>query len=578
MSKEWLISPSWPDREVAARRWNVPPLVAQLLYNRGIDLNGAPAAFLSPQLRDLNAPENLSGATEAARLIAEAVRAGQKIVLYGDYDVDGICGVAILWQVLTSGGAKIEWYVPHRLEEGYGLNPEAIRTLLKDGAQVIVSIDCGITAVEEARIVRQAGAVLIISDHHQPPADLPQAAVLVHPLIDNGSAESCANPHLCGAGVAFKLAWAVAKALSGGERVQPAFRDALMATLPLAALGTVADCVPLTGENRIIARHGLAALKTSSNVGVQALIQSAGLTGANIDGYDAGFRLAPRLNAAGRMGHARLAVELLTQADANRAREIALYLEDHNRNRQAQERAITKEACQMVEARGMHRDACRGIVLAAEKWHAGVIGIVAARLVDRFQRPTVMIALENGLGQGSARSVPHFHMHQALSACAEHLETFGGHAMAAGLRIASARIAAFTEAFLAHANQTLTGADLRSKLRLDAEVELAELDVLTVQALRNLGPFGEGHPEPRLATDWCNLVGEPRRVGKSSDHLQFSLEHHGAILKGIGFGLASAEEALKTHRRCRVAFAPILNEYNSRTSVELQVLDFQFPQ
>jgi len=225
----------------------------------------------------------------------------------------------------------------------------------------------------------------------------------------------------------------------------------------------------------------------------------------------------------------------------------------------------------------MDRDSCRGIVLAAERWHAGVIGIVAARLVDRYHRPTVLISLENGCGHGSARSVPHFHLHDALTACGEHLQAFGGHAMAAGLTIARDRIEAFTEAFIARANQMLTGADLTPKLRLDAEVPLDVLDLRTAQAVANIGPFGSGNPRPRLASRWCSLAGEPRRVGRNGDHLQFSLDDNGAILKGIAFGLASVDEQLKLHRRCRVAFEPIINTYNGRTSVELQVVDFQFP-
>ena len=573
MAKEWIVAPPWEQRREASVRWDVPPLVAQLLCNRGIDLDGDPHAFLAPRMADLHPPEMLGGAKQAAALLAEAVRRGKRIVLYGDYDVDGITGVGILWHLLRAAGADVGYYVPHRLEEGYGLNLEAVRKLSDDGAQVLVSVDCGITAVEAADVAASLKLELIITDHHAPQERVPQAAAIVHPTV-NGEYP---NPHLCGAGVAFKLAWAVAQELSGADKVTAEYRELLLDMLPLAALGTIADVVSLSGENRIIARHGLARLKNTKQVGLLALLDSAGLTGKPIGDYEVGFRLAPRLNAAGRMGHALLAIEMLTRADAGRAKEIAIYLEEHNRARQAKERKIVAQAREMVEAKGMHTDACRGIVLAAEGWHAGVIGIVAARLVDHYHRPTVLIALGNGLGQGSARSVPHFPMHEALAACSEYLETYGGHAMAAGLKIKPDQVDDFTEAFIEQANNTLTGADLLPKLRLDADVSLAELDVRTVQAVEGLGPFGIDNPKPRLCTDWVELAVEPRCVGKNREHLQATFTQDGATLRSIAFGQAAAADDLKQHRRCRVAFEPVINEYQGRRTAEMRVLDFQFP-
>ncbi|MFQ5489894.1 MAG: single-stranded-DNA-specific exonuclease RecJ [Phycisphaerae bacterium] len=574
MAKEWIIDSPWERCTEAANRWDLPLLVAQLLHNRGLDLSSDAQDFLDPRMTDLHAPELLGGAEQAATLLAEAVAKGRRIVLYGDYDVDGITGLAILWNVLRSADADVGYYVPHRLEEGYGLNGEAVRKLIEDGAQTLVTVDCGITAVQEAKLADELGGQLIITDHHTPSPQWPEAAAVVHPAVD----PPYPNPDLCGAGVAFKLAWALAKKLSESQKVAPRFRAALLEALPLAALGTIADVVSLTGENRIIAKHGLARLPKTEHVGLRALLESAGLTGQRIGGYEVGFRLAPRLNAAGRMGHARLAVEMLTRASADRAREIGLYLEEHNRSRQATERRITKQACELIESAGLDGDAHRGIVLAAEGWHAGVIGIVASRLVDRYRRPTVLIALNNGQGQGSARSVRHFHMHQALTACADHLITFGGHAMAAGLKIDSQNVGAFTEAFIEQANNTLTGRDLQPTLRIDAEVGIDQLDLKTVQMIEVLGPFGQGNPKPRLCTDWVELAGEPRTVGKTGDHLTASFRQNGISLRSIAFGQADAAEDLKQHRRCKVVFEPIINHFKGRPSVEMRVLDYRFPE
>lgn len=572
MSKEWMIPPPWTGLEEAVKRLRVSPLVAQILHNRQLAEPGAAGAFLDPQLKDLIDPEALPGATAAAERIAACVSRGEKIVLYGDYDVDGIMGVSILYHVLRLAGATVDFYVPHRLEEGYGLNAEALAKLAEQGAKMVVTVDCGVTSCAEADQAKTLGVELIITDHHMAKEQLP-AALIVHPGLEEGAV----NPHLCGAGVAFKLAWAVARRVSGSQRVPSPYREFLVDALCLAALGTIADVVPLVGENRIITRFGLAGLPRCGLAGVRALIDSANLRNDKIDAYHVGFLLAPRVNAAGRMGHARLAVEMFARADEARAREIAMYLEEQNAQRQAVGRKTTKQACELVERLGMDADSCHGIVLAEEGWHAGVIGIVASRLVDQYRRPTVMIAMDGDSGQGSARSVAHFQLHEVLSACGEHLETFGGHAMAAGLRIRAENVGPFREAFTEIANNKLTPADLRPRLRLDAQVTLGELSEETVERVLALGPFGMGNPKPRLATDWLSIDGEPRCVGKNGNHLQFAVRDNGTFRKAIGFGMGEHLQDLLDHRQCRVAFEPIINDFNGRRSVELQIQDIQFP-
>ena len=569
----WMIPPPSAQRDEAASHWRVPPLVAQLLINRGFTIDQPGEAFLAPKLSDLYAPASLPGVERAVELIVDAINSGTKIVVYGDYDVDGTAGVAILWHVLQLAGADVSFYVPHRVDEGYGLNAAAAERLIHDKTGMVISVDCGITAVSEVNLLREADVRVVITDHHTPHGATPRADAIVHPTVGG----TYPNPDLCGAGVAFKLGWAIAQRLSGADRVAPAFRTLLMELLPLAALGTIADVVLLRGENRIIAKHGLATLPRSSLPGLRALIDSAGLRGTKISGYDVGFKLAPRINAAGRMGHARLAVELMTRADETRAREIALYLEEHNRARKATERKIVGQAVEMVEQGDLASDARRALVLSSPGWHAGVIGIVAARIVDRYHRPAVLIAEKDGVGQGSARSIPCFDLAKALGSCEDHLASFGGHAMAAGLKIAVDRIDDFRQAFVDVANNQLTGDDLVPKLRLDAEVRLGELSLPVVEQIAALGPFGVGNARPRLATDWVDLADEPRCVGRGQEHLQASFVDDGVRLKGIGFGLKRCMEDLKQHRRCRVAFEPIINEFNGRRSVEMQIIDLEFP-
>jgi single-stranded-DNA-specific exonuclease len=583
LAKDWVIAAPWGGREGLAASLRISPVVAQVLHNRGIDDAETARQFLSPQLADLYAPETLPGTTAAAERIHAAIRAGEKIVLFGDYDVDGITGVSILWHCLRLAGATAGFYIPHRVEEGYGISTEAIDKIADDGARLIITVDCGVTAIEPAARARQRGVGLIITDHHAPHTDdagkpeLPDA-ILVHPGIARPGEQGYPNPDLSGAGVAFKLAWAVAQRVSNSTKVKPEFRDFLVDATGLAALGIVADVVPLAGENRIIAHQGLRGLPHSRLPGIQALIQASGLTGKRLDGYDVGFKLAPRLNAIGRMGHAQLAVEMMTRATPEEAVRIAANLEQHNRARQSVEREIFQTARRMVVEQGQDSDGVRAVVLASPDWHVGVIGIVAGRIVEEFGRPTVLIALDGEAGQGSGRSIRHFPLHEVLAECRGHLVAYGGHAMAAGLKIEAGKVGAFREAFQQRAAQLLTPADLRPKLHVDDVVGLTQLSEQLVADLGRLEPFGAGNPSPKLATDWLDVVGDPRAVGGSGTHLQLTLGSGGTRCKAIAFGKANLLPQLQDHRRCRVAFQPIVNEWNGRRSVEMQVIDFQFPQ
>ena len=547
-----------------------------MLHNRGIATVDEARAFMDPKLSNLHDPELLPGCSEAARRIARAVADGDKIVIYGDYDVDGMTAVAVLHACLTMVGAEVGFYVPHRLDEGYGVNAEAVRKLIGDGAKLLVTVDCGVSAAGPIAEAAAAGVDVIVSDHHSLPEQLPPAAAIVHPAIGDGGYP---NSDLSGAGVAFKLAWQIAREICGETRVDKKMRDFLLEATCLAALGTIADVVPLTGENRALAVYGLRGLPATRRPGLQALLESASLTGEKLDAYHVGFLLAPRLNACGRMGHARLAVELLTGAPPQRARQIADYLTKQNTERQKVERAITSQAREMVCQQGLDSAEHRAIVLASQDWHGGVIGIVASRLVDQFARPTVLLASNGEAAQGSARSIPGFHMRDALAACGEHLISYGGHAMAGGLRIELARIDAFAEAFGRYARQQIGDAKLTPTLRVDAEATLAELDFKTVDHLSRLAPFGHGNPSPLVAIRGCQIIVPAKRMGRSGQTIGLMLAQPsaspgaGAALRAVGFRMGDLADLLVGVDRIDIVAEPVLNTFNGRTNVELKLHD-----
>jgi single-stranded-DNA-specific exonuclease len=563
-----------------AGRLKISPLTAQALLARGMDQVEAAQAFLSPNLNMLAQPALLPGLPVAAERIVKAIRDKEKIVIYGDYDVDGITASAILWHAITLLGGNPSVYIPHRIEEGYGLNAEAINQIIDGGAKLIVSVDCGITAIQEAQIARSRGVEMIVTDHHEWHVDgegkplLPECLSIVHPRL--GGEPAYPNPYLSGAGVAFKLAWAIGQSAGGQQRVSESFRNFLIEATALAALGTIADVVPLMGENRALAAYGLAGLRESKLTGLRALIEIASLNGKKLDSYHVGFLLAPRLNACGRLGHAALAVEMLTTATEDRAREIALYLDEQNRARQELEKKILREALDQIEANRWADAPHRALVLAGEGWHAGVIGIVAARLVDRFRRPAVMISLTNGQGQGSARSIAGFHMSKALENCREFLLAWGGHEMAAGLRIESGRVGEFRAAMDQAAQKIVTDEMLVPQLRVECVADLGQMTEALVTEMRRLGPFGHGNPRPVLCLREVCVAGVPRRVGKTGEHLQIIVKQGDRSIRCIGFGCGELFDRLGPGTKVDLAVEPSLNEFNGRRSVELEIKDFQF--
>jgi single-stranded-DNA-specific exonuclease len=552
------------------------PVVAQLLVNRGVSDPATAREFVEARQRSLHDPETLPGAAEAAERIVRAVREGRKVVIYGDYDVDGVCGTSILWACLRLAGAgqAVSYYIPHRIDEGYGVNGDALKKLAMDEeASLVVTVDCGISAVREATLARELGLELIVTDHHTLGPELPRADVVVHPRLP-GSSYPFGD--LCGAGVAFKVAWQVCKAFGDGKKASPHLRDFLVRSLGLVALATIADIVPLVGENRIFVRHGLAGIHQAPSAGLRALMEVTGCLGKrSLSTGTVGFGLAPRINAAGRLERAMRAVEMLTTDDDTLALQIARDLDDCNRRRQDLERGIVEEANQAIIEQGGLGD--RGaIVLGRPGWHAGVIGIVASRLVDLYHRPTVVLSLDNGQAQGSARSVPGFNLYEALSACSTLLTSFGGHAAAAGLKLPATALPTFSEQFDGHCRSSLTKEQLQKVLHIDAEVPLGTFTTSLVEQIEGLEPYGIGNPRPLFLAEGVKIVGTPRVVGEKRSGVQLKFSQRGGqALKAIAWSQVDRLKALEAGTSCAIVFEPQINEWNNRREVQLQIKDLR---
>jgi single-stranded-DNA-specific exonuclease len=577
MAKSWRICPH--DSSLVAqleRVAGVSSVLAQLLAARGITEPDAIRSFLDPKLTGLRDPDLLPGVDQAAERIVAAIGDRRPIVIYGDYDADGVTATALLYRCLSLLGGDVRYYIPNRIDEGYGLNDDALRQLAERGAKLVVTVDCGIASASEAETARELGLELIITDHHAFGPSLPRAAALVHPQLP-GSTYPFAG--LCGAGVAFKLAWAVCQRANGAKRVSERMRAFLVQAVGLAAIGVVADVVPLVDENRILVAHGLATLKQQPTVGLAALLKVVELSNKPcFDSDDIAFTLAPRLNAAGRLGQAQLAVELLTTDSESRAAALADYIHELNSSRCSLERSIYlaahKQAQQHFDPEGDP-----ALVLADHDWHPGVIGIVAGRLAEKYHRPVVLISLDKlGVkpGMGSARSVPGFNLHQALTTCREHLLSHGGHAAAAGLRIDEAKIDAFRAVFCEHAATTILAEQRIANLNIDAEAPLSALTLQTVQQIERLAPFGHGNTRPVLCASDVQLAEPPKRIGEGGRHVSLRLRQHQIAVRGVAFGQGDWAEELASHGGpLDIAYRPVINHFRGRNSVELQLADWK---
>ena len=542
----------------------VSPVMARLLAIRGHSEPEQAARFLKPALSHLLDPWLLTDLGKAVDRLLAAIARRERIVVHGDYDVDGVTSTVILRRALELMGADVTHFIPERLRDGYGLLPATIDRLHADGARVIVSVDCGIRAPEAARRATELGLDLIITDHHEPDAELPQALAVVNP-----KRHDCPYPdkNLAGVGVALKLVQGLCQK-TGHDNWLNAF-------VKIAAIGTLADVVPLVGENRVIAKLGLAQLtKGPHKVGLRALLDVSGLAGKTIDSYHIGFMVAPRINAAGRMATADIATRLLLASDDSLAAEataLAQQLDAENTRRRAEEADIVTAARKAVETDpdiGAHTV----LVVGGEGWHRGVIGIVASKLVDAFYRPAIVLSVEDGIAHGSCRSIPGFDVLAALESCAPLLQRFGGHKQAAGLQLEAARIPEFRRAVNDFAHAHLGPDDLRPNLHFDGSLDFDSVTPSFVSDLMSMAPFGLGNPKPLFTTGPVDVVDGPRRLKER--HLKMSLRQRGRTFRAIAWNSVDKEPVLTSGGGAlEVAYALEQNEFNGATYTELRLSD-----
>jgi single-stranded-DNA-specific exonuclease len=568
----WILAPEPEPHLVGkiARELEIPEVVVKILVNRGLVDLQAVEAFLNPDLLALSDPYLFKDMSKAVDRIVQALKDQEKIMIYGDYDVDGITATSLVFLVLNKLGAEVSYYLPNRLTEGYGFSREGIEEAKGRGVTLLISVDCGITAREEVEYANQLGIDCILTDHHEPGEILPEALAIINPKTERqpvvGESSDSRRADLAGVGIAFKLSQALYQRL-GQDQAE------VEEHLDLVALGTVADIVPLMGENRILTKYGINQLARTSKPGLKALIFVSGLLGRPIGTGQIVFMLAPRINAVGRLGNAEKAIRLLTTRNEQQASAIARVLNEENRRRKSIDEQTLEEALELIE-QSVDLANDKAIVLAATGWHQGVIGIVASRLVERFHRPTVLIAIEGQEGKGSARSIPGFHLYEALKECEEILLRFGGHKYAAGLCIAADKIDDFRERLKRVSSQLLTSEDLVPKLEIDVEADLFELNEHVVDTLERFAPFGPQNMRPVFLTRGLEVVGQPHIVG--NNHLKFKVRKNGAVFDCIGFGFGDYLRWMNMKPAyIEMAYVVERNYWNENVRVQLRVKDIK---
>ncbi len=561
---EWrFLTPELPQVQSIQKTFRISEVMARVLLNRHIHTQSEADLFFHPDWTLLHDPFLMKDMTRAVDRILINILEHKPVLILGDFDVDGTTGVASLYLALKQFGGKVETYIPNREREGYGLSLKGIEYAQTIGADLFITCDCGINAVSQVEFANEKSIDIIITDHHTPPATLPEAFAILNPKqLD------CPYPFkgLCGGGVALKFIMAI------GEKLHIPFEQ-YQEILPLITLGTAADIVPMMDENRIIVSTGLSLMGRRKQPGLKQLLNLAGLT----KNYTVGqlvFNVAPKINAAGRLGDGNRAVALLVTDDEEKAKELARELDEENKRRQGIQETVVREAFLTVNAEAdLSKD--HALVLASEGWHHGVVGIVASKLKESFHRPTIVIAIQNGLGKGSARSINGFDLTKALEKCQEYLEGFGGHPLAAGLTVKPENIARFKEAFLTLANQSLSKEDLKQTITLECLITFQDITPRFMKFLDKLGPYGPGNMRPKFAITGGEIVGVPKVIGKTGDHLRFKVRQGQRSYPAVGFGLSAQYEMLITGKPVDMAFVIETNEWQGNTSIQLNVRDIK---
>ncbi|MDZ7362822.1 MAG: single-stranded-DNA-specific exonuclease RecJ [candidate division KSB1 bacterium] len=565
MNLQWEFITTAPETAVRqlSQTLAVPPIIARIMLNRGLDSMTSAREFFNVSLQHLHDPFLMADMQTAVERLAQALAHQERLLIYGDYDVDGTTATALSTLVFRTLGYEAPHYIPERLREGYGLSMAGIEKAHAAGVDLILAVDCGVTAHKEIQRARELGIDVIVCDHHQPAAQLPPANALLNPKRND-----CPYPfkELCGVGVVFKLMQGLFRYLNRDEKE-------LYRYLDLVAIGSAADIVPLVDENRIFVKHGLEQLNRTENTGLRALVQVCGLQKTAIDGGQVLFIIAPRINAVGRMGDARRAVSLLISQNENEALEIAQILDAENRERRSVDDETFREAVEMIQTQCDPQNDT-AFVLHQEHWHPGVIGIVASRVVEKYFRPTVMIATANGMGKGSVRSIPGFDIYRALSQCADLLLAFGGHKYAAGLTIETEQIPALRRRLQEVAGRSLTPELLAPKLRIDGEIRLPEIETRLVNFLKALAPYGPQNMRPVFVSRGVRVSGAPQIVG--NNHLRFHVKQDNKRFDCIGFGLGEKINLLNNSKgEIDLAYLIEENTYQGRTTLQLRIKDIR---
>jgi single-stranded-DNA-specific exonuclease len=567
MRAQWCVAEADPAMQHAlAEATGLSPLLCQVLINRGLTDAAAVRSFLTPSLHDLHDPYRLHGMTAAVQRLVTALCQDEQLAIYGDYDVDGVTATALLVTFFAELGLQVPYYIPERLSEGYGINAASIRQLASEGVRLLITVDCGSTALEEVALAQRLGMDMVITDHHQPPEQLPAACAVLNP---HQPACTYPNKHLCGVGVVFKLLTALRSALRQEQRWTDRLPN-LKRHLDFTALGTIADVMPLREENRVIVHYGLQELTQTRKPGLQALRHVSGRAEKPAGVGEVGFQLAPRLNASGRLGSATHSVALLTASDTQEAERLAQLLDTVNQERRALQQRM-EEAVHARIAELYDGQPPAAIVLGDPTWPLGVVGIVAAKIVEAYHRPTFLVNINGDTARGSGRSIPAFNLYEGLQHCAPWLRQFGGHKYAAGLTMDTAHLPALQEALSHFAATTLTPEDLQPTLSLDAVVPLAEMTPELVDDLARCEPHGAGNPTPLFGAEAVQLASTIRLMGQQGQHARFRVAQHGVTLSVVAFQQAAQVQALPAGALVDIAFTPTINTWNGQHRLELHL-------